>query len=128
MKWNHPTLNTLSMNSSTPVNTCFLRMKLTASIFASLAIVGCYKSTHITTSAAGHEIFVTVEGNHSIDADTNRAVISSSYGNVTVERNRVRLGEGRWTTVPENAAVEVKISKHKSLVSTKSVTVSQSVQ
>lgn len=90
-----------------------------------LGLTACSRSTRIRTNAAGHAITAELEGDHSIDTASDRAVINSQYGRVTVERTRVQIGDQPWTTIPEGVAVKVGISKHKRWISTGSITVKE---
>lgn len=50
-----------------------------------LAASGCTKSTHVTTSAAGHQIRAAIEGNLSIESHPSQGVIASPFGKITIE-------------------------------------------
>ena len=88
-----------------------------ASLALLLTLTACGKSTLVSTNAAGHAISAELEGNHSIDAQTNRAIISSRFGSVTIEPARVRIDGAPWTRIPKGAPVELSISKHRTRVS-----------
>ena len=92
-----------------------------------LAATGCHRTTHVTTAAAGHQINADIEGNHSIESQTNQCVISSQFGKITVERSRVQLDDARWTTIPEDVPVRLRISSGKLWVNAGSVTTSRTV-
>jgi len=93
-----------------------------------LAVNGCTKSTRVTTSAAGHEINAVIAGNHSIDSQSGQGVITSEFGQITIERTRVKLGDAPWTTIPENVSVEVSISKGKLWLAAGNVTTSRTIR
>jgi hypothetical protein len=76
------------------------------------AVTSCSRVTHISTRAAGHDITIEIQGNHSLDAQKDRAVIASQFGKITVESSRVQLGEGPWTKIPVDVPMLVGISKH----------------
>ncbi len=110
-------------------------MKLSRSLLNALSAVAflltltaCRRSAHVSTHSAGHEISAEIEGNHSVDNQTNRAVFTSEFGTITVESNRVRLGEGPWTKIPEAVPLDLGISKHKRWVTADGVSVRVSVK
>jgi hypothetical protein len=90
-----------------------------------LALTACSKFTHIATNAAGHSISAEIEGDHSIDSQTNRAVISCQFGKITIERARVRLEDGPWTAIPQEVPVTVGIARHKRWVTAGSVAIKE---
>jgi hypothetical protein len=92
------------------------------------ALTGCHKSTHLATSAAGHQITAVVEGNHSVDTQPTGTVIRGQFGKVTIERARVQLNSVRWTTIPEDVPVKVSISSHKQWLTAGPVTITQTSQ
>ncbi len=89
------------------------------------AVTSCSRVAHISTSAAGHAITIEIEGNHSLDAQTDRAVIASQFGRITVESSRVQLGEGPWTKIPTDVPMLVGISKHKRWVKAGGVSIKE---
>ncbi|HEX3989197.1 MAG TPA: hypothetical protein VHZ30_07180 [Verrucomicrobiae bacterium] len=89
------------------------------------AVASCSRVTHISTRAAGHDIAIEIEGNHSLDAQTDRAVIASQFGKITVESSRVQLGEGPWTKIPTDVPMLVGISKHKQWVKAGAVSIKE---
>jgi len=93
-----------------------------------LALTACSKSTHISTNAAGHAISADIVGDHSIDSQADQAVISSEFGKVTIERARVRLEDGPWTTIPEGLPVVVGISRHKRWVTAGPVSIKETTR
>ena len=90
-----------------------------------LALTACSKSTHIATNAAGHPILAEIEGDHSIDCQSNRAVISCQFGKITIERARVRFEDGPWMTIPQALPVTVGIARHKRWVTAGSVAIKE---
>ncbi len=90
-----------------------------------IALAGCKNSTRISTHAAGHEITVQIEGNHSLETLTDRAVITGEFGKITVERARVQLGDGPWNKIPEAVPMTVGILKHKSWVTAGGVSIKE---
>ena len=96
-------------------------------IFLLSATTGCTKSTHVTTSAAGHQVSADIEGNHSLETKPDQAVISSPFGTVTIERARVRFDDAPWTKIPERAPIKVRISKHKLRMTSGTVTVTRTI-
>lgn len=93
---------------------------------ATAALTGCDRTTRITTRGAGHDIVADLAGIHSIDTANGRAVISSEFGKVTVERARIQIGHAPWAQIPEGARVLVRIVRHKTKVQAKAVTIEQS--
>ena len=93
-----------------------------------LAVTGCNKATHVTTSAAGHQIRAAIEGNHSIESHPNQGVIASPFGKITIERARVQFDDAPWTKIPEGVAVKVSISKHKLFLTAGSVTMKRTIR
>lgn len=89
------------------------------------ATASCSPVDHISTRAAGHAITIEIEGNHSLDAQTDRAVIASQFGRITVESSRVRLGEGPWNKIPVDVPMLVGISKHKRWVKAGAVSIQE---
>jgi len=93
-----------------------------------LAMLGCTKVSRVSTHAAGHPVTLSVAGTHSIDEDDNRGVISSQYGRVTIERERVQLNDAPWTPIRENVPIDVRISKGTLSVAAGSTTTSVTVR
>lgn len=90
-------------------------------------LVGCAKTTRISTTAAGHEITAVTTGDHTVDSRDDRGVIQSPYGTVTIESNRVRVDNNAWTAIPEQSPVEVSISRGTVLVTAGRVTVKRTM-
>lgn len=90
-----------------------------------LLLTGCHRSVRIALHSAGHSITVFVEGDHSIDTSPTGAVIRTQYGDVSVERSRVKLNELDWVAIPADVPVSVGISKHKRWLKAESVTIRQ---
>ena len=88
-------------------------------------LTACTRSTRISTRGAGHDISAEIEGNHSIDSQTNRAVIASEFGRITVEPARVQFGGGPWTRIPEGVPMMAGIFKHKRWVTAGGVSVKE---
>lgn len=110
-------------------------MKTSSFIFRTLpvaallvALTACGKFNHIATNAAGHIISVEIEGDPSIDSQTDRAVISCQFGKITIESARVRLEDGPWTTIPQEVPVTVGIARHKRWVTAGSVSIKETSQ
>ncbi len=93
-----------------------------------LAMLGCTKVNRVSTHAVGHPVTVRVVGTHSIDEDDNRGVISSQYGRVTIERDRVKLNDAPWTAIRENVPIDVRISKGTLSVAAGSTTTSVTIR
>ena len=93
-----------------------------------LVLTGCDRSTRISTNAAGHAISAEIVGTHSIDSKTDRAVIDGEFGQITVERARVRLKDGPWTKIPENVPVTVGIARHTRWVTAGGVSIKESTR
>jgi hypothetical protein len=91
-----------------------------------LALTACRESTYVSTRSAGHDISAQIEGDHSVDSETNRAIFTSEFGRITVEVTRVQLGDGPWTTIPEGVPLDLGISKHKRWVTADRVSVKES--
>lgn len=90
-----------------------------------VALPACRKSNRISTHAAGHPITVEIEGRHSLEAGTNRAVLVGDFGKITVEPDRVQLGDGHWTKIPEAVPMIVGISKDKRWVTAGGVSITE---
>lgn len=101
---------------------CFFFRVLPAVLLLFL-LVGCDKSTRISTAAAGHKINAVITGAHSIDTHDDHGVITSPYGTVTIESTRIRLDGGSWTTIPAKSLVEIRISRGKVLLAAGNVSV-----
>jgi len=97
-------------------------------ILLMLAFTGCTKSTHVNTSAAGHQISAEIVGNHSIDSQPGHGTISSPFGNITIERARVKFDEAAWTAIPEGVPVRVSISKGQLWLAAGPVTVKRTIR
>lgn len=92
-----------------------------------LGLLGCSRSTEITTTAAGHLIHIDVKGKHSINSQSDQGTISTPEGKITIERSRVKFDDAQWTAIPEGAAISVKISKGTLWLSVGSVTIKRTV-
>ena len=97
-------------------------------ILLMLAVTGCTKFTQVKTSAAGHQISATIVGNHSIDSQPSHGTISSPFGNITIERARVKFDENAWTAIPEGVPVKVSISKGKLWLAADRVTIKRTIR
>lgn len=89
-------------------------------------LVGCHHSKRISLQSAGHAISVQVEGDHSIDAESGKAVIRTAYGSISIEPSRVTLDGAHWTRIPEGVPVRVGMFKHSQWIAAGSVTIRQS--
>jgi hypothetical protein len=90
-----------------------------------LCLTGCEKSTRIITNAGGHEIRAVIAGNHSVDGQADRGVISSRYAKITIESARVKINDAPWAAIPAAALVELSVSKRKVILTAGPVTVRQ---
>ena len=120
---------------SHPSSHCLISMKIPSTLSRTvliltllLALTACSKSTRVSTNAAGHEISAALEGDLSIDSQTDRALIASEFGKIIVEAARVRLGDGPWTKIPERVPVSVGIAKHKRWVTAGGVSIKESTR
>lgn len=89
-------------------------------------LVGCAKSTRISTKAAGHAITAVISGEHSIESHDDQGVITSPYGTVTIEPARIKLDGASWTPILAGSAVEVRISRGRVSLTAGNVTVKRS--
>lgn len=93
-----------------------------------LAVTACTRSPEISTSAAGHAITADIKGNGTkVEAQPERGLLSSEFGQVTIERSRMRVGELAWVGIPENVPVAVTIRRGKVALKAGRVSVAQSV-
>lgn len=90
-----------------------------------MALPACRQSSRISTQAAGHDITAEIEGRHSLETGTNRAVLVGDFGKITVEPDRVQLGDGPWTRIPEAVPMIVGITKHKRWVTAGGVSITE---
>jgi len=95
---------------------------------ALLAMTACTRSPEISTSAAGHSITADIKGNGTkVEALPERGVLSSEFGQVTIERARMRVGELAWVKIQEGVPVSVAIHRGKIALNAGSVSVAQTV-
>ena len=106
-------MSNLSLPPSSPMKTSLALVPMLVSAVLLLSLPACTPSTRIATHAAGHAITIDIEGHHSLETGTNRAVIVGEFGKITVEPARVQLGDGPWTKIPEDVPMIVGIVKHK---------------
>jgi hypothetical protein len=104
---------------------CFLAAALLVSSL--LLFAGCVHPSQFETTGGGHRIFARVEGPHVVESHATHAVISSPFGVVTIEHNRARIDQGSWEKIPENVAVEMRITKHKVSIHAGAVTITRTM-
>lgn len=78
----------------------------------SLCCVGCARLTY-STHAVGHDISAEIDGaTRSIETLPTYAILRGSHGTVRIERDRVRIDDGPWNSIPDDAAISVTIDRH----------------
>lgn len=88
----------------------------------------CTRSPEISTSAAGHAITADITGHRTkVEALPERGVLGSEFGQVTIERSRMRVGEQAWVKIQENVPVTVTIRRGKIALQAGRVGVAQTV-
>lgn len=93
-----------------------------------LALAGCDRTPDLVTQAAGHSISARIKGPHSVETETDHAVISGPYGKVTIERAQVKVNGGRWTAIPEGVPVILEMARSKLHIKAGNVTISHSTR
>jgi hypothetical protein len=88
---------------------------------------GCHGTKQVVTMAAGHTITAEIAGNHSIEAEPTHAVVKGQFGQVTVERERIRIDANEWVAIAADVPVAVSIQRHKLRVSAGRVTVERTM-
>ena len=95
---------------------------------ALFAVPACTRPPEITTSAAGHAITAEIKGNGTkVEALPERGVLGSEFGQVTIERARMRVGELAWVKITEDVPVSVTIRRGKIGLQAGGVSVAQTV-
>jgi hypothetical protein len=93
-----------------------------------LVLPACSKTSHITTTAPGHKVTGAIQELTSVDNQAGQTVITSQFGTITIERNRVLFNGAEWTTIPADAALELTLTKHKRSLTTSSKTTRKTVK
>jgi hypothetical protein len=93
---------------------------------ALFAVTACTRSPEISTSAAGHAITADIKGSGT-KVEALPGVLSSEFGQVTIERARMRVGELAWVQIAEDVPVNVTIHRGKVAVKAGRVSVAQTV-
>lgn len=121
--------------SSTAQPRLFPPMKKPMPAFVSLtlgaslcALNGCDQPPDLVTEAAGHTISARIKGPHAMVTEGGQAVISGPYGKVTIERARVNVNGGHWTSIPEEAPVSLEMARSRLRIKAGNVTISHSVR
>lgn len=98
--------------------------------FALLALLaaGCTKLPMIATEGAGHVITAEIEGTPSIETHSELAVISGPHGRVMIERERMRLDDLEWTTIPANVPVQISLKRNKAKIIAGNVTIGRTIR
>ncbi len=92
------------------------------------ALTACTQTPEISTRAAGHEITAEITGNGTVvESLPERGVLRSEWGQVTIERSRVRLEGLAWTPIPENVPVAVSIKRGKLRVTAGNVSIGRTI-
>lgn len=94
---------------------------------ASFVVTGCAHGERLSTQAAGHAIRAEVTGPHALATTPERAVLTSPYGRVTVERERVQVDGLTWTRIPADVPVDVSIRRGRLRVAAGRVTIGRTV-
>ena len=95
---------------------------------ALLFMTACTRSPEISTTAAGHAITADIKGNGTkVETLPERGVLGSEFGQVTIERSRMRVGEQAWVKISENVPVAVTIRRGKIAMEAGGVSVAQTV-
>lgn len=121
------------MNSSSLPSRAALRHALFtgALALAGFALTACSRQAplpQITAQAAGHAITAQVAGNGAkVEDHADGARVGSEFGQVTVERARLRIEGNDWVGIPEGAPVTLNIQRGKINIKAGNVSVSRSV-
>jgi hypothetical protein len=104
------------------------RLTAVGLMLALLAVTACTRPPEISTSAAGHAITADIKGHGAkVEALPERGVLSSEFGQVTIERARMRVGELAWVQIAEDVPVNVTIHRGKIALKAGRVSVAQTV-
>jgi hypothetical protein len=110
-------------------------MRTTSPALASLifgmllaASSGCDRPPDLFTEAAGHAISARIEGPHTVVSEAGHALITGAFGKVTIERGRVKVDDGSWTSIPEGVPVSLEMASSRLRLKAGNVTISHSVR
>lgn len=104
------------------------RLTAVGLMLALFTVTACTRPPEISTTAAGHAITADIKGHGTkVEALPERGVLSSEFGQVTIERARMRLGELAWVKIAENVPVTVTIHRGKIALQAGGVSVAQTV-
>jgi hypothetical protein len=90
-----------------------------------VSLAACATTARFETSGAGHPIFATVQGAHTIESRDTHATIAAEGGVVRVERDRARIADGPWEAIPAHVPVRITIAKRSVSVRAGAVTISR---
>jgi hypothetical protein len=106
------------------------RARRRAIFLATLAPFAFTACTHpeISTRAAGHEITAEITGNRTmVESLPDRGVLGSEWGQVTIERARMRVEGLAWTPIPESVPVAVSIKRGRLRVTAGNVSIGRTI-
>lgn len=92
------------------------------------ALSGCDRPPDLFTEAAGHAISARIKGPHTVVSEAGHVLIAGAFGKVTIERGRVKVNDGSWTSIPEGVPVSLEMSRSRLRLKAGNVTISHSVQ
>jgi len=92
------------------------------------ALSGCDRPPDLFTEAAGHAIAARIKGPHTVVSEAEHALIAGPFGKVTIERARVKVNDGSWTSIPEGVPVSLEMASSRLHIKAGNVTISHSVQ
>ena len=93
-----------------------------------LALVGCTRAPQVSTQAAGHAITARIKGDATkVESRPDSARLASEFGEVTVERTRMRIDGASWVKIAEGAPVTVSIERGRISVEAGTVRVNRTI-
>jgi predicted PhzF superfamily epimerase YddE/YHI9 len=93
-----------------------------------VSLTACATNARFETSGAGHPIFATVHGAHTIESRDTHVTIATEAGVVRVERDRARIADGPWEAIPTHVPVRITIAKRSMSLRAGSVTMSRTMR
>lgn len=120
--------NFFMTSHSLPSRSSLPRLAVAGLALALLTVTACTRAPEISTAAAGHAITADIKGHGTkVEALPERGVLGSEFGQVTIERARMRVGELAWVKIPENVPASVTIRQGKVVLKAGGVSVAETV-
>lgn len=95
---------------------------------ALFATTACTQQPQISTQAAGHAVTARIKGNGTkVENRSDGALLSSEFGQVNIERTRMRIEGNSWVQISEGTPITLNIERGRITLNAGKVSVSRTV-